>query len=265
VTETSTVAYVARSDARRAVLRALAAEPRRGDGLVSALELSKSGVYKAINELRDRRLLEQEEGDVWEPTALGRLVTDELDRHRWLEGLFANREYWLTHDVSALPGRFRRRLPELRNADLLSTPDNDPRYLERYWAERMPEYDRLWVGSRIFHGTYGDAMDDQADASGATRLISHAPLVDQRPASVAAYEEQRPADVDTRVCELPCSFMLTDELFTLSLPLPDGRYDQDTVLVGEDEAALRFGADLFGFYWEQATPFGTYLDGLDDG
>jgi predicted transcriptional regulator len=265
VTETSTVVYVARSDARRTVLRALAAEPRRGDGLVSALELSKSGVYKAINELRDRRLLAQKEGDVWDLTALGRLVTDELDRQRWLEGLFANREYWLTHDVSTLPGRFRRRLPELRNADLLSNPDNDPRYLERYWAERMPEYDRLWVGSRVFHSTYGDAMDDQAAASGATRLIVHAPLVDQRSAAVAAHEERRPAAVDTRVCELPCSFMLTEDLFTLSLPLPDGGYDQDTVLVGGDEAALRFGADLFGFYWERAAPVGAYLAEIADG
>jgi predicted transcriptional regulator len=262
----TTVAFVARSAVRTEVLRAVAAEPRSGDALVAALDSSKSGVYKSINELAERELICLSDGDgsAWEVTGAGRLVADELDCHRWVETLLGHREYWLTHDVSVLPERFRRRLPELRNADLLRNPENDPRYLERYWVERMPAYEKLWVGSRVFHEAYGGAMDDQAQPGEGTRLITHAPLVDERPAAVAESIEARPDEVDQRVCEIPCSFMLTEELFTLSLPFPDGQYDQDSVLIGEDEAALRFGEEFFALYWERGTPIRSYLTEPDD-
>ena len=293
-----TAAFVARSGARSAVLRAVAAEGRPGEELVSTLDLSKSGVYKAINELAERDLIAQD-GTAWTATALGRLVVDELDRHRRLDALLDHGEYWLTHDLSVLPDRFRRRMPELGAVDVMRNPDNDPRYLERYWTEQMPGYEQLWVGSRIFHWEYGEAMDEQARAEastgkairsgeagqpdgardrtghrgdetdergrpeGATRLLSHAPLVEENPEGVAEYLERRPDAVRQRVCELPCSFMLTEELFTLSLPFPDGRYDQDAVLVGEDEAARQFGTDFFTYYWERATPMRSYLSDLD--
>lgn len=299
--EGATVAYVARSDVRLTVLRAVAEHERSGSDLVSALPFSRSGVYKALDELRAHDLVRQTSGDErdepgndsetgdngengWQVTGCGRLVVDELERHDWLESLLEEREYWLNHDVSVFPGRFRRRLPELRNVTLLRNPDSDPRYLERYWVERMSTYDRLWVGSRIFHGAYGDAMDaqarpdettddqarfdettdDQARPDEATRLITHAPLVDQRPEAIRTHLETRPDDVDQRVCDIPCSFMLTEELFTLSLPLHDGRYDQDSVLIGRDDAALRFGRDFFDFYWAQATPMREYLAALSE-
>jgi predicted transcriptional regulator len=113
-----TAAFVARSGARSAVLRAVAAEGRPGEELVSTLDLSKSGVYKAINELAERDLIAQD-GTAWTATALGRLVVDELDRHRRLDALLDHGEYWLTHDLSVLPDRFRRRLPELGAVDVM--------------------------------------------------------------------------------------------------------------------------------------------------
>jgi len=295
----TTTAFVTRSAARSAVLGAVTAEERPGEELVSALDLSKSGVYKAINELAERELIVQAEG-AWTVTAPGRLVVDELDRHHRLDALLDHGEYWRAHDLSVLPDRFRRRLPELGGADLLRNPETDPRYLERYWTERMPEYEQLWVGSRIFHWGYGEAMDEQArggkateqenrsgdagrsDRTGTeprqqgdgnedrtrpgegelTRLLSHTPLIEENSEGVAEYFHQRPEAVHERVCDLPCSFMLTEELFTLSLPFPDGRYDQDAVLVGEDEAALQFGTDLFSYYWKRATPMQSYLSEL---
>ncbi|PSQ17483.1 hypothetical protein BRD00_07170 [Halobacteriales archaeon QS_8_69_26] len=84
--------------------------------------------------------------------------------------------------------------------------------------------------------------------------------LDQYSKDPAEFLTGRPESVDERVCRLPCSFMLTEELFTPSFPLPDGTYDRDSDLVGRDEAAMRFGSDFFEYYWERATPIGTYLD-----
>lgn len=260
--EESVVPFVSRSEVRTDVLQALAASPRPADALVSDRPFSKSGVYKALDELAGRDLVSQS-GSVWELTSAGRLVVDELERHQWLDALVSHRDYWLTHDVSGLPDRFRRRLPVLRNAELLRNPENHPRYLEEYWVERMPDADRLWVGSRVISRPYADATTEQAGPNADTRLIHHGPLLegflDRHSIGVEEFVADRPADVDERVCALPCSFMLTDELFTLSLPLQDGEYDPDSVLVGRDEAALRFGRDFFEFYWDQGLSAETYL------
>ena len=270
MTHESVVQFVCRSGARVTVLEALAADSRSAGELVSSLSLSRSGVYKALDELSDRDLVrcsgeDGSRGNDWRLTGPGLLVVDQLERHERVETLLADREYWLNHDISGLPDRFRRRLPAFRNADVLRNPDNDPRYLERYWTERMPDADRLWVGSRVIHGSYADAMDEQTGADVETRLIHHAPVLEQFLEQYGIDDEtfasDRPDLMEERVCHVPCSFMLTEDLFTLSFPLYSGEYDQDSVLVGRDTAALRFGKGFFTFYWEQATPVERYLFG----
>ncbi|MEF8782346.1 MAG: transcriptional regulator FilR1 domain-containing protein [Haloarculaceae archaeon] len=263
--ERTTVAYVARSAVRADVLRALASEPQTARTLVATLSISRSGAYKALRELAECDLVAQPDGEEWQVTGPGRLVADELERHGWVDALLGDREYWLSHDLSGLPGRFRRQLPSLRNAELLRNPANYPRYLEGYWLERMPEAERLWVGSRVVHEPYADAMAEQADADVETRLVVHGPLLEQflerEGIDHATFSENIPDTVEARVCDLPCSFMLTEDLFTLSLPDHEGEYDPDSVLVGRDDAALRFGEDFATFYWERATSVEAYLTG----
>jgi predicted transcriptional regulator len=262
------VEFVTRSDVRTTVLRALAVDSRAARDLVSDLSPSRSGIYNGLDELSDRGLIgrgRQNSDDAdWHLTTPGQLVVDHLERQAWVEKLLGDREYWVNHDISGLPERFRRRLPVFHEADLLRNPDNDPRYLERYWVKRMPEATQLWVGSRVIHGPYADATTDQTAPDTETRLIHHAPVLeqyfDQYSTDPAEFVASRPDRMNERVCHIPCSFMLTEELFTLSFPLLDGTYDQDSVLVGRDEAALRFGGDFFHFYWEQATPLEKYLD-----
>lgn len=262
------VKFVTRSDIRTAVLRALATGSRPAQDLVSDLPLSRSGIYNGLDELSDCDLVgraRQNSGDDdWYLTSAGQLVVDQLNRQEWVETLLGDREYWLNHDISGLPERFRRRLPVLHDADLLRNPDNDPRYLERYWVNRMPEATQLWIGSRVIHGPYADATTDQTAPDTETRLIHHIPVLEQYfeqySTDPAEFVASRPDSLNERVWHLPCSFMLTEELFTLSFPLSDGTYDQDSVLVGRDEATLRFGDDFFRFYWEQATPLKKYLD-----
>jgi predicted transcriptional regulator len=183
MTHESLVEFVSRSEVRTTVLRALAADPRPARDLVADLSLSRSGIYDALDELSDRDLVghgRQNPGDdSRQLTTPGRLVVDQLDRHEWVETLLGDREYWVNHDVSGLPERFRRRLLVFHEAELLRNPDNDPRYLERYWVERMPEANRLLIGSRVIHGPYADATTDQASPETQTRLVHHAPVLEQ--------------------------------------------------------------------------------------
>jgi len=260
--EESLVTYVGRSEVRRRVLGVLANGARSGSGLVADLPLSKSGVYKALDELSDCGLVTTGDGKR-ELTAAGRLVADQLERNDRLEALLADREYWLNHDISELPARFRRRLPELADVEILRNPENEPHYLERFWVDRMTDADRLWVGSRVINYTYAEAMDDQAMASGDARLITHEPVLEQfierYDIDPADFGVSRPDTIDFRVCDIPCSFMLTEELFTLSFPTHAGEYDSDSVLVCRGETALRFGRDFFSYYWERSEPQSSYL------
>lgn len=260
--EESLVTFVERSGVRRTVLLAVVAERRSGPALVADLAASKSGVYKALNELSDHTLVAESAG-AWAPTAAGRLVADALERHDRLESLLADREYWSTHDITDLPEHFRQRLSELADVTILRNPENDPRYLEQYWVERMPDADRLWVGSRVIHRPYAEAMDDQAAVGGDARLIIHGPVLDQFLDQYEVTPEEvtrsRPETIEQRVCDIPCSFMLTGDLLTLSFPTHDGEYDQDSVVVCRGETALRFGRDFFSYYWERSEPIASYV------
>lgn len=258
MTVSSLVAFASRSTVRQQVLRTLARTPSTAETLVTDLSVSRSGVYKALDELEDQALV-TDDRDVWTVTSLGRLVVDEIERHDALDELASDREYWLSHDVSVLPRRLRTGLVALRDLEVLRNRPNDPRYLERWGVELLRDADHLTAGSTILHDEYANAMDQQVKFGSQTRLVTDRSLVDDNPQRYQRLSQRRPDGVDERVCDLPCSFTLTDDVFTLSLPLMDGRYDRETELVAESPEALAFGERFVNYYWERATPLNRYI------
>lgn len=258
MTTSSLVAFVTRSTVRRQVVETLAKAPSAAETLVADLSVSRSGVYKALDELEERDLVSEDE-NVWIITSLGRLVADEVERHVALDELTADREYWLSHDVTVLPRQLRTGLTVLRDADVLRNRPDDPRYLERWGVELLRDADQLAVGSTILHDEYANAMDQQVEFGSQTRLVTDRSLVDDDPYRYQRLSQQRPDGVDERVCNLPCSFTLTDDVFTLSLPLMDGRYDRETELVADSQDAFAFGERFVDYYWKRATPLDQYI------
>jgi len=262
----SLVTYVARSALRSAVVRAIERAPRSTRALHDDLDASQSGVYKTLDELTGRGLVREAEvgsggnGEVdeWVLTARGRLVADELARHRTLDDLLDD-EFWETHDVSAVPGRFRRRFADVGEWELYRNPARNPRLLERWAIELFHEADWVLVGAQVYYPRFANVVDRLAGRG----VIDAETIVDERlvAESVERYAGAgsstgagSPSGVDERVCSLDFSFAVTESVFALSLPTRDGVSDLDTVLVGSGESAVELGRDVHGFYWERADP-----------
>ncbi|WP_415381287.1 helix-turn-helix transcriptional regulator [Halosimplex sp. TS25] len=251
----SLVTYVARSELRSAVLRAVERDARSTAALRDDLDVSRSGVYKTLDELADSGLVRQSDG--WELTARGRLVADELARQRTVDDLLDD-EFWEAHDVSVLPRRFRQRLAGAGEWELYRNPARNPQYLERWAVELFREANWLRVGAQVYYPRFAQMVDELADRGVLdAQVIVDDRLVDE---AIERYADgDAPSCIDERVADLPFSFTVTADLVALSLPTRDGVSDLDAVLVGSGDGAVELGRDIHDHYWDRAVPVEDYL------
>jgi len=251
----SLVTFVARSELRSDLLRAVERDPRTTAALHADLDVSQSGVYKTLDELADRGLVR--ESDRWELTARGQLVADELARQDAVEDLLDD-EFWDDHDVSALPRRFRQRLAGAGEWELYRNPARNPQYLERWAVELFREADWLRVGAQVYYPRFARMVDELADRGVLdAQVVADDRLVDE---AIERYADgDAPSCIDERVADLPFSFTVTADLVALSLPTRDGVSDLDAVLVGSGEGAVELGRDIHAHFWDRAVPVEDYL------
>ena len=256
----SLVTYVARSELRSTVLRAIERVPRPTRALHDDLDVSQSGVYKTLDELTERGLVREADtgAQQWVLTARGRIVADELTRQGSLDDLLDD-EFWESHDVSVMPRRFRRRLASVGEWDLYRNPARNPQLLERWAVELFREADWILVGAQVYYPRFANVVDKLAGRG----VIDAETIVDERLVSESveryagtgsATVADPPTGVDERVCSLDFSFAVTESVFALSLPTQDGISDLDVVLVGSGEAAVELGRDVHDYYWDRADP-----------
>lgn len=248
----SLVEYVTSASTRESVVRELAAEPRPTRTLCRALDASESGVYAAVNDLRENDVVAADD-DRLRLTGLGIAIADALERRRRLEGVLASDpDYWRSHDVSALPDPFRARLPELVGVEVVRTPEADPVGVIRLIGERLRDADSVTVVSPVHLPELGETLREVcADRPG--RLVVTEEVVEE----IRRHDDGRvpvPERLSVRVADVSFALAVADAATFVSLPRLDGGYDPRTELVAETSTATAFGDDLFEWVWEDATP-----------
>jgi predicted transcriptional regulator len=187
-------------------------------------------------------------------------VADLLEQQENLCRLLED-DYWETHDVGALPRRFRLRLTEIAGAEVFRAPDTDPHAAVREVVERVEAADsRLDVVTPIYQADYDNVMPDRPGA----RLVIDTTVVEESIARVGSVEQARIFDeTNVRLLDVDVGVSVTDDHLMLSLPTIDGQYDSRTEVFATDDRALAWGRDLYEYYWERATPADEYLASYD--
>jgi len=240
------------SSVRRAVLAELSERPRQRRDLLDDVDASKSAVYNALNELRDRDLLREGRTRRWETTGLGDLVAEYVAaRERTGEVLSTHAEYWTTHDATALPETFRTTLGALAGAERLASPDAEPFRAVGTAVDVVERADRVALATPIYHDRYAAALERVA-CEGAVRLVL-------APSVLADVEGREDADWDAdtpavRVGEPNATVLVTDDALLLSLPREDGTHDPGETLLVDTARAREWGERLFEHHWRAATP-----------
>jgi predicted transcriptional regulator len=243
------VDFVRLSGVRTAVLSAVVGGTDRTRDIVEDLDASESAVYEAVDALMDRGIIEKREGG-WEPTGVGIVVADLLERQRHTtDVLNAAPEYWQSHDTSVLPVEFRERLADFRGFEVVAGTDADPGRAVRAGVEDVRTADRLDAVAAVYHDQVADVLSegDRKMRFVLARSLAEG-LVSDPPPSTG------PTDAPTRTAPVDFSVTVTDQRVYLSLPRSDGTPDIQRQVVAEGDRAIRWGRDLFEHCWEAAVP-----------
>ncbi|WP_436924586.1 helix-turn-helix transcriptional regulator [Halosimplex amylolyticum] len=244
------VGYVLSSSVRTDLLTSVVAEPRPMEALIESIEASESAVYNAAGDLKRKGLVRSLD-DGWAATGSGQIVADLLEQQAALCRLLGE-DYWRTHDVSALPRRFRLRLTELADAEVFRATDTDPHAIVREVCDRVERAGtNVDIVTPIYQAEYEAVMPDSSDA----RLVVDTTVALEALDRIETPEDARQwEETPVRVLDVPVGVGVTDNEVMLSLPTIDGQYDSRTEVLAEDERAIEWGRDLFEHYWDQAVP-----------
>jgi len=247
MTDERLVGFVLNSSVRTDVLQAVVGDTLTTEELITRVDASESAVYNAVRDL-ERRGLVRSIDDGWDATGSGQLVADLLEQQGNLCRLLSD-DYWRTHDVSALPRRFRIRLTELADAEVHRGSDTDPHAVVREVVDRVeagsPDVD---IVSPIYQAEYESVMPDSDRA----RLLLDTTVVEEALTGVEDMETaQRFEDTEIRILDVDVGVAVTPEHVMLSLPTIDGQYDSRTEVIATDDRALAWGRDLFEHYWDR--------------
>jgi len=249
------VGYVLNSSVRTDVLEAVVAGVVTTEELIGRVDASESAVYNAVRDLERRGLVRSVDGG-WGPTGSGQLVADLLEQQGNLCPLLSD-DYWRTHDVSALPRRFRIRLTELADAEVYRGSDTDPHTVVREVVERVeagsPDID---IVSPIYQAEYEAAMPDSDRA----RLLLDTTVVEEALTGIEDLETAKAFEhTEVRILDVDVGVAVTPDHVMLSLPTIDGQYDSRTEVIATDDRAIAWGKDLFEHYWQQGVSDEEFL------
>jgi predicted transcriptional regulator len=239
--------FVLASSVRTEIVTHLAERAASIDELLTSVDASDSAVYDAVSTLADRGIL-SEDTDGWELSAHGQIVADAIDQWQSTEAfLGADPAYWKNHDASVIPRRFRRRLSEIGEYEVVRSVESQVTRHHRAALTRLREADHCLIVSPFFSVEYHNAIPD----SPKTRVLANRTALDTR--------EQRRRDgldagqelhhAELRATQSKCSYAVGDDFLVLGLPTQSGAPTKAHV-VSETEAAVQWGTDLFEATWE---------------
>jgi len=255
MTENRLVEDVLNSSVRTDVLRDVVDDVLATDALIASVDASESAVYNAVRDLERRGLVRSVDGG-WDATGSGQLVADLIEQQRNLCRLLSD-DYWETHDVSALPRRFRLRLTELADAEVYRGSDTDPYATVREVVDRVaagsPDVDTV---TPIYQAEYEAAMPDSDRA----RLLVDTTVVEEALTGVDDVETAKTYEhTAVRVLDVDVGVGVTPEHMMLSLPTIDGQYDSRAEVIATDDRALAWAQDLFDHYWQRGVSDEEFL------
>lgn len=257
--------YVLSSAVRQSLVSGLLTDARSTAELVQETTYSDSAVYNALGNLHEKGLIERRSDDRWELTGLGQILADWIaiaDRTEALVQL--DEEYWQQHDVSVIPGEFRREISVLADSEIVRASETNPQTVQARVVELLSDAESIDVMSEVQHPQYATAVEERAEIA-SPRLIFDAGVVESPDAGRYRQPEEWADGVTLHVHEdIRFTLGIIDDTIVLSLPTLAGSYDTYTEIVATGDA-LEWGRALFDHYLGEATPVREYLESSPSG
>ena len=242
------VKLVACSDLRRNIISMLLEGKKPLSEIRERLEIRSSTAIHALRELeRDNIVLQHEDRD-YGLTSIGKIIAKKvIDLTNTAEALKKHEEFWLNHDLTAIPEELLYRIGELKDSHLLKI---DPLSLpHKYFTELLARSTCIKGVSPIFFEDYPHVFAQLIEKGTSVELILTESVFKKVVETVGEDVIKKVKNLKIYLIdELKIAFTVTDTFLSLGLFTLDGRYDVTMDLVSEDKKAMKWGLDLFEYF-----------------
>lgn len=249
--------YVTSSSVRVDTVLLLSEQRTETSELIDRLDASSSAVYGVLSDLDQRGVIHEVE-DGWALTGSGRVIADTVAHRQSTEAFLAyDPDYWQDRRTDVLPERFRLRLPEIGDYEIVRLEGPDVNKLENEVIDRINAVDSCRVALPIYKRTYEAALNGPE-----TQVLLTPDVIDTLVEKAEAGQREAVMLEPTpqvRVATVEFGVTWTANSICLRLP-PQTTARTTSMLVSDTETALQWGRDLFEALWLAAQPLAEYLD-----
>ncbi len=232
------------SESRLGILRELAAKSWKMQELARRLDLTATDAFRQLQRLSEASLVRREPDGAYAITPYGRLV---LRSTSPLEFLEKNKAYFLTHDLSCLPGPFVDRIGELSGATLNMDSMGNINRAEQI-ARKAGQF--FWGGGgEQPMKAVGLLAYEQAPERVRFKFLFPAAFLPE-----PADRRKAPRNIEWRsLPDVPVSMVVSEKEAGVAFRLIGGRADY-AAFIGDDPVFLDWVKELFLYYWDKGTP-----------
>ena len=251
-----TLKFITSSKVRTKIMLGLQEEPKTSSVLRDEIGASASSVIHAARDLEKEDLL-VERDDGYHLTSVGSVVAAKLhDIIQTMDVFEREKDFWLTHNVEAIPQPFLNRIHEIGDYEILtSSVRNIFRTFTVY--KELTQKARTFQGvSPIFVDAFVPMIKKLLENKAKVHLVLTEKvldeLVDIDQAGFRAMLENNNLSLWRLDEEVQVAFTVTDTVLALGLFGRDGIYDVSHDLVSRDKGAINWGRELFKYYKSRA-------------
>ncbi len=227
------------SDSRLSILKMLMSESFKMQEVARRLDVTATEAFRQLERLSATLLVARQPDGTYTITSYGKLV---MQLSAPLDFVLKHREYFATHDVSALPYQFINRLGELASATLIGDTMVSLNRGQRVFIE-MERFG--WaIAEGVIPELMGTVMDQQVLKGIKMKFIIPIAKLPPNPLNLANVEIRG-------LPEVPAIIAVNEKEALLCLRSNSGKMDY-SALHGTDPIFVGWIKDLFLYFWNQA-------------
>ncbi len=245
------------SEKRTNVLRLLEEGPKTSDEIKKDLNVSSTSIMPQIKKLREGHMIIQE-NDRYQLSEMGEIVVEKMEPLLNTVRVFEeNYDYWVNHDLSAIPEDLLNRIEELGNYFLLEPDLNRLFEVPEDFKKNLLESRRVMIFLSYFHPLYLNLYSELARKGAEMYLILTEPVFKRMKEDYTENLQEllNSKNTEIYICDKKITLknVVTDRFCSLVLFDRKGKFDHQR-LMSFDESALEWCEELFTHYKDMSMP-----------
>jgi predicted transcriptional regulator len=247
-----------KSELKMSILRNLLESEQRLSDLKEKIQTQETTIAHALKELEQIDITTKSRG-VYRLTPLGVLEAqicigcslsfDVLEKYK---------EFWLTHDTSAIPPILMRNLGAIEKSLLIKSTSVDLQKVHNNFIEILLTSKTLYGISPIFHPDFINAFREILSKGNKIQLVVNNDVLEKIKQDANDLLTKYLSEGNLQVFlndNLKLALTITENSWSLGLFNIAGEYDYTNDLVGNEKDGLDWGYKLFKEILEQSTPY----------